>query len=57
MADNLNNSYRRIIDHALYGGELYLDINILNQITHSDVKDFLNLLVDEKQVISIVKEK
>ena len=57
MADNLNNSYRIIIDHALYGGELYLDINILNQITHSDVKDFLNLLVDEKQVISIVKEK
>lgn len=57
MADNLNNSYRRIIEHALYGGELYLDINILNQITFSDVKDFLNLLIDEKQVISIVKEK
>lgn len=57
MADNLNNSYRRIIEHALYGGDLYLDVKILNEIESCDIKEFLNLLLDDSQVISIVKEK
>ncbi len=56
-ADNLNSSYRRIIEHALYGEELYSDIKILNEITKEDIKDFLNILSNDKQVISIVKEK
>lgn len=56
-ADNLNSSYRRIIEHALYGEELYSDIKILNEINTNDIKEFLSLLSKEKQVISIVKEK
>jgi predicted Zn-dependent peptidase len=56
-ADNLNSSYRRIIEHALYGEEMYSDIKILNEITPNDIKEFLNILFKEKQVISIVKEK
>lgn len=56
-ADNLNSSYRRIIEQALYGEELYSDIKILNEITVEDIKEFLSHLLKEKQVISIVKEK
>lgn len=56
-ADNLNSSYRRIIEHALYGEEMYSDINILNEITANDIKEFLSILSEEKQVISIVREK
>lgn len=57
MADNLNSSYRRIIEHALYGEKLYSDIKILNEINALDIKNFIKLLTDENQVISIVKEK
>lgn len=56
-ADNLNSSYRRIIESALYGESLYTDIKILNEIKVEDIKAFLNLLTQEKQVISIVKER
>ena len=56
-ADNLNSSYRRIIEHALYGEEMYSDIKILNEITANDIKEFLSILSEEKQVISIVREK
>lgn len=56
-ADNLNSSYRRIIEHSLYGEELYSDIKILNEITIEDIKEFLNILSQDKQVISIVKGK
>lgn len=56
-ADNLNSSYRRIIEHSLYGEDLYSDISILNSITINDIKEFLNILSEDKQVISIVKEK
>src|SRR5574344_599445 len=56
-ADNLNNTYRRIIDSALYGADLYSDIDLLNKITTDDIKSFLSILTDEKKVISIVKSK
>ena len=56
-ADNLNSSYRRIIEHSLYGEELYTDLKILKDITPDDIKEFLNILSDEKQVVSIVKSK
>ncbi len=56
-ADNLNSSYRRIIEHSLYGEELYSDLKILKDITPDDIKEFLNILSDEKQVVSIVKSK
>lgn len=56
-ADNLNSSYRRIIENALYGDRLYIDIKILNEITTKDIKDFLGLLLEKNQVVSIIKQK
>jgi predicted Zn-dependent peptidase len=53
--ENLNNSYRRIIDSILNDSDLYYDIEILNNITVKDIKDFLNILDYTKAVISIVK--
>ena len=56
-ADNLNSSYRRIIEHSLYGEDLYCDIKILNEIKPEDIKEFLKDLNVENQVISVVKGK
>ena len=54
-SENLNNSYRRIIDSILHESQLYHDIEILNEITIEDIKDFLNTLDYTKAVVSIVK--
>jgi len=54
-SENLNNSYRRIIDSILHESQLYYDIEILNEITIKDIKDFLNTLDYTKAVVSIVK--
>lgn len=56
-ADNLNSSYRRIIENAIYGEELYIDIKILNEIKPKDIKEFINLLDENKQVVSVIKQK
>lgn len=56
-ADNLNVCYRRIIDSALNNYDVYEDVNILNNITKEDIKEFLKLLDNEKQVFSILKQK
>ena len=56
-ADNLNSSYRRIIEHSLYGEDLYCDIKILKEIKPEDIKEFLKNLNVENQVISVVKGK
>ena len=56
-ADNLNSSYRRIIENAIYGEELYIDIKILNEIKPQDIKEFINLLDENKQVVSVIKQK
>ena len=56
-ADNLNSSYRRIIEHSLYGEDLYCDIKILNEIKPEDIKEFFKDLNVENQVISVVKGK
>lgn len=56
-ADNLNSSYRRIIENAIYGDKLYIDIKILNEITSNDIREFINLLDESKQVVSIIKQK
>ncbi len=55
VSENLNNSYRRIIDSILNESKLYFDVEILNNITVKDIKDFLNTLDYTKAVISIVK--
>ncbi|MEG2310977.1 MAG: pitrilysin family protein, partial [Clostridia bacterium] len=43
-ADNLNNSYRRIIESTLDNVEIYDDIKILDEINSSDIKEFFKLL-------------
>jgi predicted Zn-dependent peptidase len=55
LSENLNNSYRRIIDSILTESELYYDIKILSEIKFSDIKKFLNELDYKKSVISIIK--
>lgn len=56
-ADNLNVSYRRIIESSLCNFDIYEDVNILKNLNKEDIKDFLQLLVTNKQVISIIREK
>lgn len=56
-ADNLNVSYRRIIESLLSNIDIYEDVRVLENITKEDIKEFLNSLDVEKQVISIVREK
>ncbi|MEG1010010.1 MAG: hypothetical protein RSF67_09415, partial [Clostridia bacterium] len=55
MSEDLNNSYRRIIDSILNANTLYYDIEILNNITENDITEFLNLLTEESKVYSVVK--
>lgn len=55
-ADSLNVSYRRIIEALLGKIDIYEDVNILENITKEDISEFLKLLNEEKQVISIVRE-
>ena len=55
ISDSLNVSYRRIIDSILCDIDVYADVNIINDITKNDVKEFLNLLVDDKRVVSLIK--
>lgn len=54
-SENLNSSYRRIIDSILHDSKLFYDIEVLNTITIKDIKDFLNDLDHTKAVVSIVK--
>lgn len=54
-SENLNTSYRRIIDTILNESKLYHDIEVLNTITTQDIKEFLNTLDYTKAVISVVK--
>lgn len=55
ISDSLNVSYRRIIDSILCDIDVYADVNLINDITKQDVKEFLNMLVDEKRVVSLIK--
>ncbi len=54
-SDNLNVSYRRIIETLLEKVDVYTDVEILENITVNDIKSFLNELEDEKLVFSIVE--
>ncbi len=56
-ADNLGISYRRIIESLLNNYDVYEDIKILESIKKEDIKDFLNLLTLNRQVISILEQK
>ncbi len=56
-SDSLNISYRRIIDSILNNTNVYLDMDILNNITANDVKEFLNKLDENKRVSSKIVSK
>ncbi len=56
-AENLNISYRRIIEAILENVDIYDDIAILKSITENDIREFLNLLDDHYMAISIVTNK
>ena len=57
ISDNLSVSYRRIIDSILCDIDIYSDVNLINYITKEDVKDFLQLLTEDKRVVSIINPK
>jgi len=56
-ADSLNIAYRRIIDGILYDTNTYIDVEILEKLTPEDVKEFLNNLREDNQVISKILPK
>ncbi|MEG0872532.1 MAG: pitrilysin family protein [Clostridia bacterium] len=57
FADNLNSSYRRIIDSIINETGVYSDCDILNLIQSSDIKEFLNLIDNNRRVISVIRPK
>lgn len=54
-SEDPNNCYRRIIDSILNENDLYYNLEILNNVTTKDVKEFLNKLTKENMTCSIVK--
>jgi predicted Zn-dependent peptidase len=56
-SDNLNSSYRRIIDSIIDKTKIYEEIKILESIKKEDLKNFLNLISTKNQVISIIRQK
>ncbi len=56
-SENLNISYRRIIDSIIDNTDLYYDVNFIESISKDDIKKFLKNLDDKYKVISIVKNK
>jgi hypothetical protein len=56
-ADSLNIAYRRIIDGILYDTNTYIDVEILEKLTPEDIKEFLNNLREDNQVISKILPK
>lgn len=55
--DRLNSCYRRIIDSILADTDVYADIEILQNLNVQDVKNFLELLDNENNVVSIIDKK
>lgn len=55
--DNLGNSYRLIIDNILNENGMYKDIEVLENLTKEDISKFLNILNDDRMVVSIVINK
>lgn len=57
LSDNLTVSYRRIIDSILNNTDVYSDIELIENISVKDIKDFLNLLSEDKRVTSKIISK
>lgn len=56
-ADNLNVSYRRIIESILDDTSVYQDIKELENINTNDIKEFLQMLDEKYLVISSITKK
>ncbi len=56
-SDNLEVSYRRIIDSILNNIDVYSDVEILKNITKDDIKQFLNNLTEANRVTSKIISK
>ena len=56
-SDNLNVSYRRIIDSILNKTDVYYQIEVLKGITKEDIRNFLNKLTIDNQVSSKIISK
>lgn len=54
LSDAFDTSYRRIIDKALNGTNMYDDIEILKNLSTNDVKSFLNLLDNNRNLVKSV---
>ena len=54
LSDGFDTSYRRIIDKALNGTNMYDDIEILKNLSINDVKSFLNLLDNNNNLVKSV---
>lgn len=57
QSDNISTSYRRIIGSILSENDIYEDVDILNEITLEDVKEFLLQIDESKRVVSTIREK
>ena len=56
-SDSLSISYRRVIDSVLNNTNVYLDMDILNELTAEDVKEFLKQLNKDNRVTSKILSK
>jgi predicted Zn-dependent peptidase len=56
-SDSLSVSYRRIIDSILNDTNVYLDMDVLNNIKPEDIKEFLGKLSEDKRVSSKIIAK
>ncbi len=56
-SDNLGVSYRRIISSILNNVSPYCDVEMYNEITSKDVKEFLDKLVEDRRVTSKIISK
>lgn len=56
-SDNLNVSYRRVIDSILDDTNVYADMEILKNINENDIKEFLNKLNEVNRVSSKIISK
>ena len=52
--DSLSSCYRRIIDAILVDVDIYSDVNIVENITTNDVKEFLQLFDENYMCTSII---
>ena len=56
-SERISSSYKRIIDSILTDTDVYEDVEIINNLTVDDIKEFLNLLDENFMSISIINKR